>query len=275
MVCVKSLFSWIVVWLLMGCAAAGPVQVAGSGDRVRVDYTCRLDSGEVAATTQPEIGQDASVPKAEIFRAPDVYQPMACRIGEADLPKPADMGGNKILAFETAVERALKNLLAGLPLGRRTPVVLQPPLYDDLTPGERYYSQARVRVRKKQRQQSLDNYIAMTGRTPRVGEQHTVENVFTSTITAIDEAKGTITLELSLKPGAVYESDLGPAKIEDHGEFYHLIIDAEPGRLVRSGNWVGRVDEVDKRSVRVDWGHPFGHEALHCDVMVREAAPSE
>ena len=255
--------------LLTGCAISRPIQTVTAGDRVQMAYTCRTSDGRVAATTLAAVGQDSKLVKADIFQAPSQYAPFHFHAAEAERSAVSHVGGSRLVAFETAIERELKKNIVGLNMGETVHLALQADAYVGLSQSQRYYTLAKVRIREKVRNYAIQTYMANTGTAPQVGEHYLTENVFINTITAVDEEAGTFAVEMLLKPGAVYQTDVGPAKIEDNGDTYHIVLNAIPGQLVRNGNWVGRIIKVDQRRIVVDWGHPFGFETLQCAVVVQ------
>ena len=75
------------------------------------------------------------------------------------------------------------------------------------------------------------------------------------------------------QPGSVVDTPFGKGTIKENEKNYEIVIDASVGHLVRSQGLVGRVSEVQDRTIVIDYGNPFGGETLSCDVKV-EPAPS-
>jgi len=254
---------------MVGCAASPKIRtVVAPGDRVAVDYVCRFENGELAATTLAAAANSSKETQSYVFRPPATFAPFVCKIGDEGFQKRSSMGRSKIIGFETAVRRELQKQLAGLPAGKTIAIELIAHENATLSRDVRYYTASRTRVRKKERRKSLAKYIDYTGRTPAVGQQHDVDHVFTATVTQVDPATDTIVTRIEPRPDAVYPSDFGSARIVDGGDVYRIVFDVAEGQLVRSGNWVGRIDQVEKNVFTVDWGHPFGHEILSCEVTV-------
>ena len=254
--------------LVAGCAT-GPAELKSTvkpGDTVKVDYTCRFRNGELAATTLAMTAQDPNEIKSSVFHSPEKFDPFVFQVGNEGLEEKMTMGRSKIIGFDSAIRRELNKKLAGLPVRETVTLDLKADTNETLRRDVRYYSESRIRIRKKERRNSLKQYVAYYGHPPAVGEQYDVDHVFTATVTRVDPVTDTIITRIKHKPGAVYPSDFGSATIIDGGDVYRIVFEVGEGQLVRSGNRVGRIDKVEKHVFTVDWGHPFGHEVLACEV---------
>ena len=256
--------------LLAGCASSEPEMksIIKAGDTVAVDYTCRFRNGELAATTLTDVAQDPKETKSPVFRLQEKFGPFVCRVATVEPGKKILMGRSKIIGFEAAIRRELEKELVGLPARETVTLNLEAEADETLSRDVRYYTEARVRIRKKERRHSLKQYVAYYGRPPAIGEHYDEDHVFTATITRVDPDTDTITTCIEPKLGAVYPSDFGSATIIDGGDAYRIVFDVTEGQLVSSGNRVGRIDQVDRNVFTVDWGHPFGHEILSCEVTI-------
>ncbi|WP_319526506.1 hypothetical protein [uncultured Desulfosarcina sp.] len=256
--------------LLTGCASSETKieSFVKAGDTVTVDYTCRFNNDELAATTLADAVQDPKETKSPVFRSPEKFGPYICKIADDGLEEKRFMGQSKIIGIEEAIRRELNKKLAGLPAEETVTIKLETDANETLPRDVRYYTETRVRTCKKEQRQSLKQYVAFHGQPPAIGEQYDFDHIFTATVTTVDAATDTIITRIEPKPGAVYPSDFGSVTIVDGGDAYRIVFDVAEGRLVRIGNRIGRIDHVDKYVFTVDWGHPFGHEVLSCEVTV-------
>ena len=134
----------------------------------------------------------------------------------------------------------------------------------ELAHDERFIEMARVRRRPKTVTVTLPAYRARVGEEPAVGHEVPFESGVTAEVVAI--ADGQVTLRFRTEPGTVVATGFGPGHVREADDHFEIEIDARDGQLVRAGPLVGRVVDVTDASFTLDFGHPFGGEALHCEV---------
>jgi FKBP-type peptidyl-prolyl cis-trans isomerase 2 len=229
---------------------------------VTLNYTCRLKGGEIVATTSRAVVEDGSQVKSEIFVPPGRCGPVTRRAVEP----PASSGGGS-QGFRIHLEKGIAGTLTGMGVGetRRVEVSAEP--YGGMINGERYLSLAKVRRRRKETRISTRVYAQTTGREPEIGTEFDYQPGFRAKI--VDAGPEDVALRLEAQPGSVVETPHGKGVIRDRGKYYEIHIQADEGRLLRSGDRVGRILKgPDERTFVVDYGHPFGGEVLTCDVTV-------
>jgi FKBP-type peptidyl-prolyl cis-trans isomerase 2 len=228
---------------------------------VQIDYTCRTVDGAIAATTSEAVTQDADLPKAGIFAMPRAYQPVTVIAGE-----PAEASQQPMAqGFDEALTAALTRQVVGLSPDSSQRVEVTAATDAALPRHERFIDLARVRTRSKDLTTTLPEYEAKTGKAPEIGDIVAFEAGMTGQVVEI--AGGQVTFRLEAEPGTVLATTFGPARVRDAGDHFEIDIEAEEGGLVRTGPLVGRIVNVTASMFTLDFGHPFGGEALRCEVI--------
>ena len=103
----------LIALALSGCATVEPGRIVKAGDRVGIQFTCRLPDGEVVASTNPAIADDPAQPKSPVFLVKNDSEPVIITAGE----RFRNPGPGKDLSFEYAIADRLADLVVGLPMG--------------------------------------------------------------------------------------------------------------------------------------------------------------
>jgi FKBP-type peptidyl-prolyl cis-trans isomerase 2 len=125
---------------------------------------------------------------------------------------------------------------------------------------------ARVRTRPREMKFTLSDYRKRTHKEPEVGQSFAIDPSFPGTVEAVTEQD--VVVRFYAKPGDVMKTPFGPGLIREEGQNYKVDIDARKGGLTRTGSMIGRIVDVDDKTITVDYGNPFGGETLFCDVTV-------
>lgn len=256
--------------VLSGCAITGssPARVVKPGDQAVVSYTCRLKSGEIVATTYEQVAKDSSLPKSSILRPRKKYDPESLKAGGVTSgSRPQAARG-----FEQEVRARLAEAVVGMREGENRTLELfagdVPGMRDD----ERIIRMARVRRRPRVMRMMKEEYTRRIGKAPEVSQKVVFDPAIPGEVTSVTETE--VIVRFSAKPGAEVDTPFGRGVIREKQDRYEIVIDANVGTLVRSGPIVGRIVGVDERLITIDYGDPFGDEALVCDVMVESVAPA-
>ncbi len=258
-----------------GCATSGAVKPLSSGgapqaeqarivrseDVTEVHYLCRLGSGEVAAASD-------ALPEGELSSS--IYVPQTPAGPVAVTATPLDVPFTPVQEdpFEIEIVNRLSNKITGMREGEQRAVRIEA---DDV-PGrdeKNFIVQlARVRTRAKEMKFSLDQYRNRAQRDPEVGQAFVLEPSFPGTVEAVTEKD--VLVRITAQPGEILNTPFGPGVVRDEGQNYRIYIDAKKGGLVRTGGMIGRIIDVDDRTIAVDYRNPFGRETLLCDVTVEK-----
>jgi FKBP-type peptidyl-prolyl cis-trans isomerase 2 len=255
----------IIISVLSGCSAFEPYRVK-PGDNVLVDYTCRLQNGEVVLTTSEAIAKDKAS-HASIFLPFKQYGPEELLAGGPDTnPK---FGNLKI--FEREVSTRIAVAVVGMKAGENNTILLTSDIPANLTDRDRYITIGRVVHREKDRRVHLQTVKDELGHAPAVGEQAFAYQGITGTVKEISGSD--VVIHINVKDGQIVDVPYGKGIIKDYPDHYDIVTDAKVGHLVRSLSQVGRIVSVTDDKFVIDYGHPFGGEELSCDVRVESVLP--
>lgn len=236
--------------------------VVRSGETVGVHFTCRLRNGETAISTCRSLAKDTSIPKSTIFLERD-RDASVMLVAEKNPPGPERPN---VMGFESWLFYRLSSALVGLAKGEKTTVEINAERLEEREKGEHSIKMARVRQRPKEVRMTLEEYRGRTGKMPELGQTYTVDPAFPGRIFSMTENEVLIRFSPENKTKVV--TPLGDGAVKEHSDRFEVVINAQPGTLVRSGGIVGRIVNIDERFITIDYGHPFGGETLFCDVLV-------
>jgi FKBP-type peptidyl-prolyl cis-trans isomerase 2 len=259
--------SLVSMTVIMGCAGLNIKENSvRSGDRVTLNFTCRLQNGSIAATT---IGEIAGIPgdrRSSVFRERKAEGPLRIIAGgnEAVYGRPGHRG------FEGEIVAKVAEVVVGMEVGetRQVTVTAERAVPEKEEP---IIQVARVRHRPKEVRMAPDAYRERAGKAAEVGQKYTLDPAIPGHVVRVDQNE--VVVRFEPQAGAMVDTPFGKGTVRDAGSRWEIHIDARPGSLVRTGAMVGRIVGVDKRLITVDYGHPFGGEALRCDVTVEKIEP--
>jgi FKBP-type peptidyl-prolyl cis-trans isomerase 2 len=223
-------------------------------------FTCRLKNGELAISTLEPVNR-GDEPKSAIFLARTTYEPIRVRAGGMP-PRP----DGKMRGFEEEVVEQLSRAAVGMREGESRDVELKAELPAGAKAAPAVLQMAKVRVRPKEYRMKRGDYQIRTGRIPEAGQAFSVDPLFPGRVVSVTDEE--VLIVYAAEPGSVVSTPFGKAAIREDGPNYLVEIDAKRGDLVRSGAMIGRIVNVDEKSISVDYGHPFGHEPLMCRIKV-------
>lgn len=243
-------------------AAASKSRQIKPGDRIEVAVTCRLPSGELVMTTDKALAYDPKQKKATIFAHLEKYEPLRIVAGER-----AHYSGDKPLKpFNNELLALLSDALQGMHIGQQKTLTLRAPVPEGLPGEERYIQLALKRARPKTAEIPVDQFRSLYKKDPAVGDPVDFGMGISSKVAAIENTVAII--HFDLKDGDVIETPWGPADIKETETEYEIHIRPELGRLVRTGAFVGKVAEILPDRYTMDFGYPFGGEAVVCEIEV-------
>ncbi|MFH1984378.1 MAG: hypothetical protein ABIL58_21250 [Pseudomonadota bacterium] len=264
-----TLFSLIMAGMV-ACAGIGVRRPIESGERLSLDFTCRLADGRLAASTDPTAENLPKSDIAAVFRTRKAKEPLIVTAGSDEklYRKPGERG------FEGEIVAQLAAAAVGGKPGEARKTILEAPV-GQMKPNERLLEMAKVRIRPKQFRMNREEYRMRTGgkENPVVGDEFTIDPSFPGKVTGVTDTEVIVVFDAEI--GKTVETPLGQGIIRDGGIHYEIVIDAKAGDLVRSGAMVGRIIAVEERSVTIDYGSAFGGEKLFCDYRVERAEKEE
>jgi FKBP-type peptidyl-prolyl cis-trans isomerase 2 len=109
---------------------------------------------------------------------------------------------------------------------------------------------------------------------PEAGKIFSYDSAFDGRVEEVTEKE--VDVRLLPKEGAVVKTPFGEGHIiSEDADSYKIDIDARVGSLVRSAYLIGRITDVDDKTMTIDYRNPFGGETLFCDVTVQDIAEIE
>jgi FKBP-type peptidyl-prolyl cis-trans isomerase 2 len=250
---------------LAGCTSGGARSVA-NGDRVGMQFTCRLPNGELAVSTDPDTVKGA--PVSRIYMKRTISDPLEVVVGGEKKNQPTPTR----IAFETDVAERLAIALVGAKDGATLTTELSADRIAGLPENERFLKMAKVRKRPKEQRMTREAYKARTGLDPAVDQSFVNDPALPGKVVEVNGDEVLIRFTQALQE---IELPFGRGIIRERTDRFEIDIQAIPGTLVRTGGMVGRVATVDNEMITIDYGHPFGGEKLNCDVTVASLKSAE
>jgi FKBP-type peptidyl-prolyl cis-trans isomerase 2 len=249
----------------LSAAAARPQSqaIAQEGDTVSLRYLCRLQNGDLAASTDAAAGQAKDARKSALYLAPEKDGPVTL-VTTSVLPASPAKGGE--WSFEEEIAKRLAVFVNGMRSGETRTVLLTAEQLPQRREEEYVISMARVRMRPRELRIPLAQYIAQKNETPEVGQSFVIDRVIPGTITSLTEDEVVVTF--TLKNGDVIETPFGPGRVKEKDSSYEITIETQPGAVVRTAHLAGRIAAADDQNLTIDYRHPFGGESLTCNVTV-------
>ena len=259
----------VIAFLLVvtGCATSGSLRAAKPGDIADIHFQCMLRSGEIAAATDDKaIKKD--LPRANIYIVRDKAEPVSVIVkSPADEPVV-----EKERIFEDDIMAGLAPHLTGMKEGETRHVELTAQDNPLRTKEDYVISLARIRQKPKELKITIDEYKSRMGKSPETGQVFFSDSAITGRVEAVTEKE--VIIRFSVE-GAVIKTPFGDGRVREEADSYKIDIDARKGSLVRSAHLVGRITDVDDKSMTIDYRNPFGGETLSCDVTVNRITEDE
>jgi len=257
-------------WVFPGLAAPAGKDVIKAGDQVEIHYTCRLKNGEIVATTEQSVADNASLKKSKIFDPG--HERGAIKIEAGGIPGDSpDTSPRNYKDFEAQILNELLAAVVGRSPGQYKNVELQmKPVYAS-KPGEHDLHMALVRQRPKEKHIPVGEFEAHFGVAPQVGAAYVLDPAISGKIESVTDSD--VVVKFAAEPGKMVETPFGQGTIKDGGDHWEIVIDAQVGRLIRTGPLVGRINKIAQRDFIIDYGAPFRDEPLRCDFTVQRVKP--
>ena len=250
---------------LSGCATVESGQTVKTGDRVGIQFTCRLPDGEVAASTHPEIA-DGNASISRIYVKREAGDPLVVEAGKDAPTLPGPFGKS----FEDEIIDRLAFVVVGMKQGEAAGVDLVAERTKRLSERDQFITIPRVRKLPKEKKLTREEYKKKTGKDAAVDQPFVVDSVLPGRVASVSGDE--VLIRFAPKSKEV-ELPFGKATVREKEDRYEIDIHAVKGSLVRSGPLVGRIIDVDDDSIKLDYGHPFGGESLKCHVDVESVQP--
>jgi FKBP-type peptidyl-prolyl cis-trans isomerase 2 len=258
----------LIAVLLSGCATMEPHPAIKAGDKVGIQFTCRLKNGELAAATSAD-DNNSSLPKSPLFLKRTTGDDVVVTAG-------ADTTEDVHVLLKRPFESWITAKLAGSVVGmrQRDEAVLEVTAerLSTLPPADQFIKLPRVRKQPKEMNMPLDKFKALTKKDPVVGQPFIIDPAIPGTVASVSGDEVLLRFAPTAKE---VELIFGKGVISEKEDHYEIDIQAVKGTLLRPGGVVARISDVDSDTMTIDFAHPFAGEALNCDVKVMSVQPGE
>ena len=245
-------------------SAEGPGERVKPGDHVGIFYTCRTETGQVVATNRDDPVPSGFEKEKPIFKHRFSGQAVAITAGSGDAPDDWNRG------IEANILNHLAGKITGMRRGESAEFVIRARETETISTGDttgRILRLSRILSVPLKIEGSEEQYRRTMGKAPVKGARFPYPPGFE----AIIEKAGGGTVILALEPpGETVRTDFGPGTVTREEDRYRVNLDARIGTLVASGPFLGRIVSADDKQFAIDYGHPFGGQALKCRVDVSE-----
>ncbi len=230
--------------------------VCQDGDLVMVDFTARLENGDLLATTIASVADDDEQSASLLNDQPRTFRPTAVLAGVgADLPGLAD----GVLGMQPG-ETKMMDLPPEKAFGISKPEDIQN------FPVVKHIPKT-VRIGPRE-------YVERFQRFP-VQDQTILFNPYLSgRIVAVDENQALLSLAPVHPEAQVVEEPFGKTNIREEGQNYVLTLTPQVGAVFEMESRKGRITAADGEQFRVDFNHPLAGKTLRLEMYVRELVKS-
>jgi FKBP-type peptidyl-prolyl cis-trans isomerase 2 len=242
-------------------------QIVKAGDEANVQFTCRLKSGDMVASSYSSVASDSRVRKSVIFVPRTADTPVPIVAGEplrTSDPIPE-------LGVEGEVVRQLSGVIVGLHVGEMQTRELTAAPMQEKKKSNYFVQIARVRQMAKEIRFTPDQYKFRAKKAAEVGQSFVIDPAVPGKVSSVTESG--VVVRFSAHAGDKVETHFGEGTIKELPDHYEIVIDAHPGTLLLSGKFVGRITAVDDKLISIDYSNPFGSERLACDILVESVKP--
>ncbi|MGD0277877.1 MAG: hypothetical protein ABSC11_01075 [Smithella sp.] len=254
--------------ILAGCATSGNIKQAKPGDLAGIHFQCMLPDGKIAAATDDNaVGKDRT--RSNIYEVRSKTDPVPVVVKGSDekiteeIEKP----------FEDEIVARLAGYLTGLREGETRHVELTTQDISLRTKTEYVISLPRFYKMPKEIKITIDQFHSRAGASPEIGKIFSYDPLFDGQVKDITEKE--VVIRLLPKKDVVVKTPFGDEHVSEETDSYDIDIDARAGSLVRSAYLIGRITDVDDKTMTIDYRNPFGRETLSCDVTVQSITEAE
>lgn len=256
----------LIVLVTSGCTQSEqPLQ---PGNKVMIDYTCRLADGSLVETTRAPIAGNEILTKSVIFSLRGDYSPFVFQTPEQQKMLPT----YPFDPLEQKIAKAIVNRAGELRFDRSTILNLASEEGKDFAPRDRFMTMAKRFTLKRMSEVKMDEFNTRFRNTElTLGTTVDVGSAYQGVIRGVNDKY--VTVYYSARPGATLPSILGPAPVRElDADNFEVNIHVQPGQLVqRVGGLPGRISTVDNDTFTIDFGQTFAGETLSCEVEVQPA----
>jgi len=240
--------------------AAAKTRIVQEGDVADIRYVCRLKNGEIIAAA-------GAIPdgekKADIFIAPRDPGAIPVPAVRPDEPLPSRV---RPKGLEIEIRERLARKVTGMKEGETRAVELTAEMIPAPDEKSGFARLTKTRARPREMKLSRQEFKSRYQKDAEAGQILAIDPAFTGRVESVTDQEAVI--RVSPIPGGEVKSPFGWERIREEADGYKAEIDAREGALVRLGPLTGRITGVTDKVITIDNRHPFGYEALDCDVTI-------
>ncbi|BBO92849.1 hypothetical protein [Desulfosarcina ovata] len=252
--------------MLYGCTTTSTsVKRINAGDAVLVDYTCRIENGDILASTQEQIVFEKEAQVSHAFVPMKSYGSIPLMVNREmkKTGKPITRGLQEEISYR------LGKQLIGQAYDQILHLAVASEAIENLPKMERYLQIAKIIRRPKQRDMPKADFIKVAGKEPKVGEILFEDRSLQWRV--MDVQKDSVTIRYLAEEGQrITLPSFGEAIVREKDDHYNLEIQGRPGSLIRVGPYIGRIVDITNKLFIIDFEHPFGGRELSCEVTVKK-----
>lgn len=255
-----------------GCAAIQPQKEAApgeqaakpllvqAGDVADIQYVCRLANGEIVAATGA-IPADGK--KSGIFA--EAKKPGAVALAALKPDEPIVRFGRPA-GLEKEIKDRLARKITGMKKGETGTLELTAEMIPAPDKDSGFARLSTTRTRPREMKMSKQEFKSRIRKDAQVGQTINIDKFFTGKVESVTGQD--VVVRLIPVTGGVVKTPFGMERIHEESDGYKMNIDARVGTLVRLGPFIGRIVSVTDKMITIDNRHPFGYEALSCNVTI-------
>lgn len=218
------------------------------GDTVWINYTGRLDTGEIFDTTFEEVAMDDTIPKVWWFQIRASYEPVKLVVSS----------GQMLPNFEMA--------LIGMREGQKKEITIPPEKAAGLRDPNRVQEIPLVRTLQKEEEISIESFKDNFKREPVEGEYYQFQGL---PVKVLEIKENAVRLTYELEKGQEIFISLGKGTVTDITETqYEITLAPEVGDTVYLSVGTGIVIEVREDAMLVDFNPLLAGETLNYTIWV-------
>ena len=246
----------------------GGEDLSGAKKR-RLDYTCRLESGQVVDTTDSNVAEDPGIEKTAIFFRKNQYEPIpAASLKDNKGGKESTGQVTRLKFLHEVLQGELSQATREWKPGATGTVHVTTETQLEVPKNERVIWLARVKEIPKEKRYDKEKFKQMTGSKAEEDAVFLHHPQVKGTVISVEDDEVVVTFApVSDQP---WEGPFGTSVVLDKKDYYEIEIDSQVGKLVRVGPMLGRISQVEADRFQVDYGHAFGGQTLVCDVRIDE-----
>ena len=211
-----------------------------AGDLIKVNYTMRLDSGDVFFTTDKTIADNSGPKKAEWFQPPEKFGPV------------------EVLAGKDAELAEIAKDVVGMELNGQKTVTLLPEKGFGKHDPKKVKVLPKIKIFPKLASVKPKDYVLKFNSFPVVGRYIDFTPYYKSKVVEVNEGYVILQAQTSDWPAEKksFEADYGTTVVKTVGDEIHVVLEPRISAPFKLNGMPGKIVKTDKETFTVDCNHP-------------------